>query len=215
MLLYLESFGNPRRFGRIARAVAARKPIVAVKSGRSAAGARAAASHTGALLAASDVTVDALFAHAGVIRTDTVGEQFDVAALLAAQPLPAGDRVAIVTNAGGPGIACVDACAAAGLRVEPLAEAARRRLRRGLPGHASVVNPVDMIASATAEDFRRTIEQLAADPDDRHRHRDLRPAARHQRARRRGGDPRRGHGRQAAARRVHGRHRRRAGRAGR
>ena len=122
ILLYLESFGNPRRFGRIARDVARAKPIVAVKSGRSAAGARAAASHTGALLAASDVTVDALFAHAGVIRTATVGEQLDVAALLAAQPLPSGNRVAIVTNAGGPGIAAADACAAAGLRVEPLGE---------------------------------------------------------------------------------------------
>ena len=79
--------------------------------------ARAASSHTGALLAASDVTVDALFAHAGVIRTETVSEQLDVAALLASQPLPRGNRVAIVTNAGGPGIACADACAAAGLRV--------------------------------------------------------------------------------------------------
>ena len=87
--LYLESFGNPRRFGQIARRVAARKPVIAVKSGRSAAGARAAMSHTGALLAASDATVDALFRHAGVIRTATVGELFDVAALLAGQPLPA------------------------------------------------------------------------------------------------------------------------------
>jgi acetyl coenzyme A synthetase (ADP forming)-like protein len=163
--LYLESFGNPRRFGQIARQVAARKPIVAVKSGRSAAGARAAASHTGALLAASDVTVDALFSDAGVIRTDTVGEQFDVAALLAAQPLPAGSRVAVVTNAGGPGIACVDACAAVGLRVEPLAPVVRARLQDGLPAHASVRNPVDMIASATPEDFRRTIERVAAEPD--------------------------------------------------
>jgi acetyl coenzyme A synthetase (ADP forming)-like protein len=163
ILLYLESFGNPRRFGRIARAVSARKPIVAVKSGRSAAGARAASSHTGALLAASDVTVDALFAHAGVIRTETVGEQLDVAALLASQPLPRGDRVAIVTNAGGPGIACADACAGAGLRVEPLAPALQRELREQLPQHAAVANPVDIIASASAEDFRRTIARLAAD----------------------------------------------------
>ena len=110
--LYLESFGNPRRFGQIARRVAARKPVIAVKSGRSAAGSRAAVSHTGALLAASDSTVDALFRHAGVIRTGTVGELFDVAALLAGQPLPAGDRVGILTNAGGPGIACADAAAA-------------------------------------------------------------------------------------------------------
>jgi len=138
ILLYLESFGNPRRFGRIARDVARATPIVAVKAGRSAAGARAAASHTGALLAASDVTVDALFAHAGVIRTATVGEQLDVAALLAAQPLPSGNRVAIVTNAGGPGIAAADACAAAGLRVEPLGERTRRALHRDLPDHAAL-----------------------------------------------------------------------------
>ena len=86
MLLYLESFGNPRRFARLAREVGRRKPIVAVKSGRSAAGARAAASHTGALLAASDVTVDALFQQSGVIRTDTLEEMFDVATILANQP---------------------------------------------------------------------------------------------------------------------------------
>lgn len=165
ILLYLESFGNPRRFGRIARAVAARKPVVAVKSGRSAAGARAAASHTGAMLAASDVTVDALFNHAGVIRTDTMGEQIDVAALLGSQPLPRGDRVAIVTNAGGPGIACADACSAAGLRVEPLSDDLRRLLDRRLPDQASVANPVDMIASASPEDFRYTIEAVAAAPD--------------------------------------------------
>ncbi len=165
ILLYLESFGNPRRFGRIARAVSARKPIVAVKSGRSAAGARAASSHTGALLAASDVTVDALFAHSGVIRTDTVAEQLDIAALLASQPLPRGNRVAIVTNAGGPGIACADACAATGLRVEPLAPRLQRSLRRHLPSQAAVGNPVDMIASASAEDFRHTIERLAADDE--------------------------------------------------
>ncbi len=165
VLLYLESFGNPRRFSRIARAVAARKPIVAVKSGRSAAGARAAASHTGALLAASDVTVDALFAHAGVIRTETVAEQIDVAALLAAQPLPRGDRVAIVTNAGGPGIACADACIAAGLRVDPLADPVRERLRQWLPAHAALGNPVDMIASASPDDFQHTIERVAAEAD--------------------------------------------------
>lgn len=165
ILLYLESFGNPRRFGQIARSVSARKPIVAVKSGRSAAGARAASSHTGALLAASDVTVDALFDHAGVIRTDTVSEQLDVAALLSSQPLPRGNRVAIVTNAGGPGIACADACSAAGLRVDPLAPRLQRTLRRHLSAQAAVGNPVDMIASATADDFRQTIERLAADED--------------------------------------------------
>ncbi len=165
VLLYLESFGNPRRFGRIARRVAGTKPIIAVKSGRSAAGARAAASHTGALLAASDAAYDALFRHAGVIRAGTVGEQFDIAALLARQPLPRGDRVAILTNAGGPGIACADACEAAGLRVEPLGERTRERLSRHLPPEASLANPVDMIASAGADDYRRSLVAVAADPD--------------------------------------------------
>jgi acetate---CoA ligase (ADP-forming) len=162
ILLYLESFGNPRRFARIARRVSASKPIVAVKSGRSPAGARAGASHTGALVATSDVTVDALFAQAGVIRTDTVHEQFDVAALLADQPVPQGERVAIVTNAGGPGILCADACQAGGLDVVELPSALRKRLASFLDRHASVANPVDMIASASAESYRRAIQELAA-----------------------------------------------------
>ncbi|MGB2711029.1 MAG: GNAT family N-acetyltransferase, partial [Conexibacter sp.] len=104
ILLYLESFGNPRKFARIARRVGREKPIVAVKAGRSTAGARAAASHTGALLAGSERTVDALFHQAGVLRAETLGELLDLASLLERQPLPAGRRVAIVTNAGGPGI---------------------------------------------------------------------------------------------------------------
>jgi acyl-CoA synthetase (NDP forming) len=157
-LLYLESFGNPRRFARIARRVGRRKPIVAVKSGRSAAGARASSSHTGALLAAFDVTVDALFRQAGVIRTDTLHELFDVASLLASQPRPRGRRVGIVTNAGGPGILCADACIAAGLEVAELSEGLRARLAEGLPAAASAGNPVDMLASAPPEHFRRTVE---------------------------------------------------------
>jgi acetate---CoA ligase (ADP-forming) len=162
--LYLESFGNPRRFGRIARRVSAAKPVIAVKSGRSAAGARAAASHTGALVAASDATVDALFRHSGVIRAGTVGELFDVAALLSGQPLPGGERVGVVTNAGGPGIACADACEAAGLSVEPIAARTRRRIAAELPREASVANPVDMIASASAAAYRHAIEAIADDP---------------------------------------------------
>jgi acetyl coenzyme A synthetase (ADP forming)-like protein len=162
--LYLESFGNPLRFGRIARRVAAVKPVIAVKSGRSAAGARAAASHTGALVAASDATVDALFRNSGVIRAGTVGELFDIAALLTGQPLPAGERVGIVTNAGGPGIACADACSAAGLRVEPIMARTRRKIAAHLPREAAVTNPVDMIASADADTYRRTIEAMAEDP---------------------------------------------------
>lgn len=99
ILLYIESFGDSRRFARLARRVTRKKPIVAVKSGRSAAGFRATQSHTGALVAASDVTVDALFRESGVIRTDSLDEMFDVAALLSTQPVPEGNRVAIITNA--------------------------------------------------------------------------------------------------------------------
>jgi acetyl coenzyme A synthetase (ADP forming)-like protein len=163
ILLYLESFGNPRKFSRIARRIGRSKPIVAVKSGRSAAGARASGSHTGALLAASDVTVDALFRQAGVIRTDRLEEMFDVAALLASQPLPAGRRVAILTNAGGPGILCADACEANGLEIPPLGDETRTALRAILPLEASVGNPVDMIASASAAQFEQAIRIVGRD----------------------------------------------------
>jgi acetyl coenzyme A synthetase (ADP forming)-like protein len=165
ILLYLESFGDPRRFSRLSRAVGRTKPVVAVKSGRSAAGQRAAASHTGALLAASDVTVDALFDQAGVIRTDTLEEMFDVATILGKQPAPAGNRIAIVTNAGGLGILCADTCEANGLQVLPLSEETSHELRSFLAAEASVSNPVDMIASATAEEYGRAIATVAADPD--------------------------------------------------
>jgi acetate---CoA ligase (ADP-forming) len=159
-LLYLESFGNPRRFARIAPRFARRKPLLAVKSGRSTAGARATSSHTGALLSASDVTVDALFEQAGVIRTDTLHELFGVAALLTTQPVPRGDRVAIVTNAGGPGIMCADACQADGVDVPELPTAVRAELTGFLHAGASVRNPIDMIATASADDYRRTLQTL-------------------------------------------------------
>jgi acetyl coenzyme A synthetase (ADP forming)-like protein len=160
ILLYLESFGNARRFARIARRVSAGKPIIAIKSGRSPAGARATSSHTGALISASDVTVDALFAQAGVIRAETMHELFDVAGLLSAQPAPRGSRIAIVTNAGGPGILCADACQANGLDVFQPDDDVRRELAAFLAPEASVGNPVDMIATASAADYRRVIDVL-------------------------------------------------------
>jgi acetyl coenzyme A synthetase (ADP forming)-like protein len=163
ILLYLESLGNPRKFARLARGVGRSKPIVAVKSGRSRVGARATASHTGALLSASDVTVDALFQQAGVIRTDTLDEMLDVAELLVHQPLPAGRRVAIVTNAGGPAVMCADACEARGLELLPLSEATQATLREFLPVEASVTNPVDMLAAATAEQYGQTLRAIAED----------------------------------------------------
>jgi acetyl coenzyme A synthetase (ADP forming)-like protein len=164
ILLYVESFGNPRRFGQIARRVGRIKPIVAVKAGRSRSGARAASSHTGAL-AASDTVVNALFRDAGVIRTDTLEQLFDVAKLLAHQPLPAGARVAVLTNAGGPGILAADACESSGLALPPLTPATVEALRDFLPITASVGNPVDMIATAPAEHYRRAIPLLLADPN--------------------------------------------------
>jgi len=165
ILLYLESFGNPKKFSQIARRVGRKKPIAVVKSGRSVAGARATSSHTGALIAASDVTVDALFRQAGVIRTDTLSELFDVASLLVNQPLPTGNRVAIITNAGGPGILCADACEARGLEVPLLSEHSQASLHEYLLPGASAANPVDMIATAPAEHYRRTVEIVASDPN--------------------------------------------------
>src|SRR5215831_3111956 len=161
VLLYLESFGNPRGFSRVARRVGRTKPILAVKSGRTTAGVRATSSHTGALLGASDGTVDALFAQAGVIRADTLGELFDVASLLASQRAPAGRRVGIVTNAGGLGIMCADACVADGLVVPELSAATRAALGGFLPAEASTANPIDMIASATPDDYERAIRAVA------------------------------------------------------
>ena len=161
ILLYLESFGNPRKFSRIARRVTRTTPVVAVKSGRSSAGARAAASHTGALLQASDATVDALFRQAGVVRTDTLSELFDVATLLANQPQPVGGRVGIVTNAGGPGILCADACDAEGLDVAGLSARTLHELRRFLPPQAAIDNPVDTLAPVSADDYARAITTVA------------------------------------------------------
>ncbi|MHB8438241.1 MAG: bifunctional acetate--CoA ligase family protein/GNAT family N-acetyltransferase [Acidimicrobiales bacterium] len=159
VLLYLESFGNPRKFSRVARRVSRTKPIVAVKSGRSSAGSRGASSHTAAITS-PDEAVDALFRQTGVVRVDTIEELFDVASLLADSPLPAGDRVAIVTNAGGPGVLAADACVSHGLSVPEFSETTTKALAAQLPAGAGIHNPVDMIASATAKTYRATIELL-------------------------------------------------------
>jgi len=164
IVLYLESFGNPRRFGRIAPLVARRKPIVAVKSGRSAAGTRAASSHSAAL-ASLDVAVDALFEQAGVIRTNTLEEQFDLATLLSTQPVPKGPHVGVVTNAGGPGILLADACEARGLTLPELSAASLETLRGFLPPQAGLANPIDVIASATADQLEHAITVVGSDPN--------------------------------------------------
>ncbi len=160
VLLYLESFGNPRRFARVARRVARTTPIVAVKAGRSKSGARAAASHTGRLLAASDATVDALFHHAGVIRVDTLDELLDTGAVLAGLPAPGGPRVGIVGNAGGLGILALDACEAGGLTAPELSAGLRDEIAALRPG-AATANPVDLLAHATVADYRAAIALVA------------------------------------------------------
>ncbi len=162
MVLYLESLGNARKFARLAPEVARRKPIVAVKSGRSAAGTRAAASHSAAL-ASLDVGIDALFEQAGVIRTNTLEDLFDVVALLSTQPLPKGPRIGVVTNAGGPGILLADACEARGLTLPALSEATVRGLRKILPPQAGFSNPVDMISSATPEQYEQAMDLVGRD----------------------------------------------------
>ena len=161
--LYLESFGNPRRFGQIASRVARQKPILAMKSGTSTAGARAAGSHTAAL-AGSEQAVEALFHQAGVLRVGTLEELIDAAALLSTQPLPRGRRVALLTNAGGLGILCSDACEAAGLELSELSAETKAQLAELLPGEASLANPVDMLGSATAASYEAVLPLLLADP---------------------------------------------------
>ena len=164
ILMYLESFGNPRKFTQIARRVGGRKPILAVKSGRTLSGSRAAASHTGAL-AGTDIAVDALFRQAGVIRCDTTEQLFDTSMLLATQPVPRGRGVGIVTNAGGPGILAADACENFGLGIPPLEAKTTEMLAAFLPPEASLRNPVDMIASATGEHYGKAVRAMLDDPN--------------------------------------------------
>jgi acetate---CoA ligase (ADP-forming) len=164
VLLYLESFGNPRTFAHVARRVARHKPILALKAGVTAAGARAASSHTAAL-AGSDAAVEALFREAGVLRARTLEELVDAAALLSSQPLPGGPRVGVITNAGGLGILCADACEARGLQLPTLAPETEEALSGVVPGEASVANPVDLLGSATAATYRAVIGPVLADPN--------------------------------------------------
>jgi acetyl coenzyme A synthetase (ADP forming)-like protein len=161
--MYLEAFGNPRKFTQIAKRVGRTKPILVVKSGRTAQGARAASSHTGAL-AGADVTVSAFLEQCGVLRADSIKDLFDIALALDRCPLPAGRGVAILTNAGGPGIMATDACVNLGLEIADLATETRRELAAFLPAEASLLNPVDMIASATPAHYARALRVLAGDP---------------------------------------------------
>jgi acetate---CoA ligase (ADP-forming) len=157
ILLYIESFGNPRRFARLARRIGRSKPIVVVKAGRTRPVWHPAGSHTAAL-AACDVAADALFRQSGVIRAATIDEMFDIAACLETQPLPCGRRVAIVTSAGGPGVLAVDACEAAGLTLTEFSVGTRTKLATCLPEAASVGNPVEIPASVGPEEYRQALE---------------------------------------------------------
>ena len=141
-VLHLESFGNPRKFSRFARRLAERMPVVTVRSGSSAAGQRAAASHT-ASTATPRVTRDALFSQAGVLAVDRLDELSELVATLSWQPLPTGRRTAVVTNAGGVGVLAADACVARGLAVPALSDRTQRALRRLLPSGAATAGPVD------------------------------------------------------------------------
>nr|WP_257004162.1 CoA-binding protein [Streptomyces sp. SA15] len=153
ILLHVETFGNPRRFARIARRIAPRKPIVAVHPGHA-----DAAGH-------ADSAVSSLFAQSGVIRTRGLQELFDVALLLAHQPPPPGNRVAVITNAGGPAALTVGACAASGLRVPALGERTRQTLGSALGPHADVANPIDLTPMATAAHYRQALDAVLADDD--------------------------------------------------
>jgi acyl-CoA synthetase (NDP forming) len=161
-VLYMESFGSPRKFARTARRVGQRMPVLTVISGRSLAGQRAAASHTTAA-ATPLVTQEALFAQAGIIACRSLGELVDATALLASQPLPEGNRVAVISNARGVGVLAADACGDHGLQVAALSKPVQRRLRGLLPSGAMVGGPVDTTAAVGVDAFRSTLEEVAAD----------------------------------------------------
>ncbi len=162
ILLYMESIAEPVKFRKLATEITRRKPIVALKSGRSAAGASAASSHTGSL-AGADKAADALLKQSGVIREFSLQALFNTAKLFGHTPIPKGDRVAIITNSGGPGIMCTDAICEFGMQMAPISDKTKEKLRSFLPAAASVKNPIDMIASASLEHYQKTLETVLAD----------------------------------------------------
>ena len=171
ILLYLESFGNPRKFSRIARRVARKKPIVAVKSARTVSGRRGARGQSAVTV--PDEAIDALFRQAGVIRVGTLEELLDVTDLLASQPLPGGRRVAIVGNAGGCGILTADACESYGLEVPELSAETQQELGAVVSGGRRVHNPVELGSSATVDEYRLVLDEASRRRRHRRRDRDL------------------------------------------
>ena len=157
ILLYIESLSNFRRFMSAARAASRLKPIVVLKSGRSPAGTRAAASHTGAM-AGEDIVYDAAFKRAGIVRVNTIGELFDCAELMAKQPHPSGPRLAIVTNAGGPGVMAADALSYYGLEPASLQDDTIEKLNAVLPAQWSHANPIDILGDASPERYTEAVK---------------------------------------------------------
>jgi acetate---CoA ligase (ADP-forming) len=162
VLAYIENFGNPGNFVRIGRATTKEKPVIAVKSGRSEAGSRAALSHTGSL-GGSDLAAEAVFAQTGVLRAASIEELFDLAMAFSLQPLPQGNRVAVVSDAGGPAVMCVDELVAQGLRLAEFSPATESFMRTWAPPEASLRNPVDLTPQASLEDYRRALDAVLRD----------------------------------------------------
>lgn len=164
ILLYMESIQNPANFRKLASRISKKKPVLALKAGRSAAGASAASSHTGSL-AGADKAANALLAQSGVIREYSLKNLFATAKVFANCPIPKGDRVAIITNSGGPGIMATDAVCEYGMQMAQITEETKDKLRSFLPSAASVKNPIDMIASAPIEHYKETLKTVIADPN--------------------------------------------------
>ncbi len=162
ILLYMESIQNPSNFRKLASRISKKKPVLALKAGRSAAGASAASSHTGSL-AGADKAANALLNQSGVIREYSLKNLFATAKVFANCPIPKGDRVAIITNSGGPGIMATDAVCEYGMQMAQITDATKETLRSFLPSAASVKNPIDMIASAPIEHYKETLKTVIAD----------------------------------------------------
>jgi len=163
ILMYLEDIVNGQEFIELARETTRKKPIIALKSGRTAQGAKAASSHTGSIMG-SDSVYDAIFTQSGVIRVDSMLEMFNLAIAFAYEPLPKGNRVAIVTNAGGPGIMATDACIRAGLAMSEFKPETREELKKVLPPTANFSNPVDVIGDARSDRYQKALDIVAKDP---------------------------------------------------
>jgi len=164
VLMYLENFGNPKNFVRIARRATKRKPVVAVKAGRTEAGGRATASHTGSL-GGSDIAAEAVFTQTGVLRADSIEELFDAAMAFSKQPLPKGKRVAIVSDAGGPAIMCTDFLIQHGMELATLSPDTVEGMRPHAPPESTLKNPMDLTAAAGEAGYRRAVELVMKDPN--------------------------------------------------